>query len=383
VDHQNRQGILEKRLRDALNEEAKRQIDVELKRVREERPPFDFALAVAENGPDPMVTRLLARGDAFSPRETVSPAFPAVFGDSTPALPARPAPATTTGRRSVLADWIAHPSHPLTARVIVNRLWQHHFGAGLVATPDDFGKTGSGTIYPDLLDYLAKEVTTGEWRLKRMHRMIMRSRAYRMSSRANRPEAREIDEANTLFWRQNLRRLEAEVIRDTMLAVSGRLNTRMGGPSVFPRLPPEVHRTQDSAEKGWQDSPADEQDRRSVYLVVKRALKVPLLECLDFANSASPVGVRPVTTTAPQALMLLNDAFVREQAAALSDRLLHETDGSGEPFVEAAFQRVLQRSPSPRERDKGLRFLSTPRESESRIAFCRALLNLNETIYVD
>jgi hypothetical protein len=384
---------VEQRLAEVSDAEVKK-IEAELKQARDAAPPFDHALAVAENGPKPKATQVLARGDAFSPKAEVSPAFPAVIGLPSPAFMDRPAGAKTTGRRRVLADWIASPKNPLTARVMVNRIWQKHFGVGIVPTPDDFGLTGLRPTNLPLLDYLASEFVAGGWSVKRMHKLVMTSRAYRISSRADNWQALVADEANTLLWRQNLRRVEAEVVRDTILAASGTLNLKRGGPSVFPTLPKEVHGTQDSAGKGWSDSPADEQNRRSVYLVVKRALKVPLLECLDFANSASPVGTRPNTTTAPQALMLLNDSFVQTQAAALAARITREAGEREEKQVERAFQIVLQRAPTKSELRAALSLLAdqrrraivekTPEADRAALnSFCRGLLNVNEMIYVD
>ena len=384
----------EKRVAEAADADAKKRLEAELKQAREAAPPFDYALAIAENGPKPKVTQILARGDAFSPKAEVSPAFPAVLGLPSPAFSEPPGDAKTTGRRRVLADWIASPQNPLTARVMVNRLWQKHFGAGLVPTADDFGQTGLRPTNQLLLEYLASEFVAGGWSVKRMHKLIMTSRAYRMSSRADNRQALAADEANTLLWRQNLRRVEAEVVRDTMLAVSGLLNPKRGGPSVFPTLPKEVHGTQDSSGKGWSDSPAEEQNRRSVYLVVKRALKVPLLECLDFANSASPVGVRPNTTTAPQALMLLNDTFVQTQAAAFAARLMRDAGEREQQQIERAFQFALQRAPGKFEIKAATRLLADQRQravaegapDPGRVAlmsFCRGLLNVNEMIYVD
>jgi Protein of unknown function (DUF1553) len=347
-----------------------------------------------EKGAQPVPTHILARGDAFSPKAEVSPGFPVVFGLSAPVIPTPPNGSTSTGRRGVLARWIASAQNPLTARVMVNRIWQHHFGTGLVPTPDDFGQTGLRPTHPALLDYLAAEFVDSGWRIKQVHRLIMTSRAYRMSSRVEHKRALEVDEANTLLWCQNLRRVEAEVVRDTMLAVSGHLNLKAGGPGVFPTLPKEVHGTQDSSGKGWADSPIDEQNRRSVYLVVKRALKVPLLECLDFANSASPSGTRPNTTTAPQALMLLNDSFVQRQAAALADRVMREAGPSEDRRIQRAFQLVLQRQPTRSEtrsarallQEQTARAQAEGSREPARLAlesFCRSLLNLNETIYVD
>lgn len=384
----------EQRLADATDPDTRKRLEAELKQAREAAPPFDRALAVAENGPMPRPTHILARGDPLTPKDEVEPAFPVVLGLPAPSRPERPAAATTTGRRRVLADWIASPQNPLTARVMVNRIWQKHFGLGIVPTPDDFGQTGERPTNLALLDYLASEFVTRGWSVKAMHRLILTSRAYRMSSRADQRQALAVDEGNTLLWRQNLRRVEAEVVRDTMLAVSGRLNLKRGGPSVFPTLPKEVHGTQDSSGKGWADSPAEEQDRRSVYLVVKRALKVPLLECLDFANSASPVAVRSSTTTAPQALMLLNDSFVRAQASALAARLVREVGEQTDSQVTRAFELVLQREPTREERAASRSLLVVQEKRAlaeglpepgrvALISFCRGLLNVNEMIYVD
>jgi hypothetical protein len=384
----------ETRLAQATDAETKKRLEAELKLAREAVPPFDFALAIAENGPQPKATHILHRGDAHSPRAEVSPAFPTVLGHPATALPAREANAPTTGRRRVLADWIASPQNPLTARVLVNRLWQRHFGVGLVPTPDDFGQTGLRPTNQPLLDYLAAEFVAGGWSIKRMHKLILTSRAYRMSSRADNRRALAADQDNTLLWRQNLRRVEAEVIRDTMLAVSGTLNPKRGGPSVYPTLPKEVHTTQDSAGKGWEDSPAAEQNRRSVYLVVKRALKVPLLECLDFANSTSGTGTRPTTTVAPQALMLLNDSFVQTQAAAFAERIQREAGLKLEQQIERAFQLAVQRPPTKAESNAAHSLLADQAErartegvkepeAVALRSLCRALLNLNELVYAD
>jgi hypothetical protein len=385
---------IELKLTQAADAEAKKQIEGELKQAKEATLPFDYALAIAENGPKPKATHVLARGDALTPKDEVGPAFPAVLGLPAPSFSERNAESKTTGRRSVLADWIASSKNPLTARVMVNRIWQKHFGTGLVPTPDDFGQTGERPTNQPLLDSLASELVASGWSVKAMHRLIMTSRAYRMSSRTDNRRAIEADEANTLLWRQSLRRVEAEVVRDSMLAVTGTLNPKRGGPSVFPTLPKEVHGTQDSSGKGWSDSPPEEQNRRSVYLVVKRALKVPLLECLDFANSAAPVAVRPSTTTAPQALMLLNDSFVQAQAAALAARLAREAGERVEKQIERAFQLVLQRSPTKAEIKAALSLLADQRRRASTEgasdpagvalqSFCRGLLNVSEMIYVD
>lgn len=378
----------------AAKEANEAAIEAELKQAREATPPFDSALAAVELGPTAKSTHVLSRGEPQSPREEVSPAFPEVLGLPAPVVEVTSADAKSTRRRRALAEWVADETNPLTARVMANRIWRHHFGVGIVPTPDDFGHTGLPPTNQPLLDYLAAEFMASGWRMKELHRLIMSSRTYRQSSRAENPQALAIDSDNALLWRQRLRRVDAEVIRDAMLSVSGQLNTKQGGPSVFPTLSQETHSGQDAAGKGWQDSPAEEQNRRSVYLAVKRGLKIPLLESLDFANSTSPAGIRPVTTTAPQALMLLNDRFVEAQATAFAARVAQEGGGDCAAMVTRAFQLALQRDPSASERLAVERLLADERrlaigegiadpEGRALTSFCRGLLNANEMIYVD
>jgi hypothetical protein len=371
---------LERTVSGTTDATLKKQAEEELEKARRNRGPFQYALAAVEI--EPKATHILARGDPASPRAEVQPEFPTVFtGGFTPKIK-RIDGSESSGRRRALGNWIADPANPLTARVIANRLWQYHFGTGIVATPDDFGRTGIAPVNQPLLDELAAGLIADAWSLKRLHKRIMISRAYRMSSVPSRAESERFDEGNSLFWRQNLRRIEGEAIRDTLLAISGALNRKQGGPSVFPKLPPEVHGTQDAAGKGWADSPAEEQNRRSIYLVVKRALKVPLLECFDFANSASPVGMRNVTTTAPQALMLLNDSFVQAQAEHFATRLLRECGEDRSAQIQRAFELALQRLPTPAERKEAASFIAS-QGTMGLTSFCRALLNLNETIYIE
>jgi hypothetical protein len=380
-----------KPLRDRLaaetNAETKKKLEADIQRVEAEAP-FGSALAVNEDPVKP--THVLRRGDANSPGEEVQPAFLSILTPEPPAVTAIPG-GGTSGRRLALARWIARPENPLTARVLVNRLWQHHFGRGLAPTPNDFGRTGLKPSHPELLDYLASEFIAGGWKLKRLHKLIMMSRAYRMSSRADNASALAADEGNDLFWRQNPRRVEAEVLRDSLLAVSGNLNPKMGGPSIFPSLPKEVHRTQDSEGKGWQESPLEEQNRRSIYIFVKRALIPPLLEIFDYTTTTVPVGERAVTTVAPQALMLLNDSFLQRQGEQLAERLRREAGQDPAAQVTRAFALALQRAPTERERQTALAMLA----EQSQLAggptadsvalrnFCVAIFNLNEFVYVD
>jgi hypothetical protein len=394
---------LRQRASQASGTEAKQSAEARLKQAEAETPPFDFALAVAENGPKPRPTRILLRGDVQTPGAEVPPAFPGIFAQPTPTPPDRSNEATSTGRRRQLAEWMSDPRNPLTARVIANRVWQHHFGAGLVPTPDDFGVTGLPPSHPELLDHLASELVRQGWHLKALHRQIMTSRAYRMSSQARFARARHRDDANRLVWRQNLRRLDAEAIRDSVLTISGRLNPTRGGPSVFPTLPAEVHTTQDSAGKGWQDSPLPEQDRRSIYLVVKRALKVPLLECFDAANGTSSIGQRTRTTVAPQALTLLNDPWIQIQAKAFANRVTREAGTDRDRQIERAFALALQRLPTRAEakaarnllQDQAALVKTDPKinqqgepptaahrdaQQSALVSLCRGLLNVNEVL---
>ncbi len=360
----------------------------------------EHTLAVREAGAQVPATHVLIRGNAATPGDEVQPRFIRVLCESdaaaTPNLQEPAADQKTSGRRRVLADWIASPRNPLTARVMVNRLWQHHFGRGIVASPSDFGRTGRPPSHPALLDYLAAELVDGGWHLKRMHKLIMLSAAYRQSSRAHNPRGELIDPANSLLWRQNLRRLEAEAIRDAILATSGNLNLEMGGRGIFPELPPEVLATQSRPGNGWGTSDAVQRARRSVYVFVKRTLGVPFLESLDFPTPDKPQPARPTTTIAPQALILLNSRFMNRQAAAFADRLLQEAGSKVNDQIERAYQLALQRGPTDAERQTLVEFLDRQRamwrqieadeEQAQRSALeslCLLVLNLNEFVYID
>jgi mono/diheme cytochrome c family protein len=360
----------------------------------------EHTLAVRESGAKAPPTHVLIRGNAATPGDEVQPRFLRVLCESdaaaTPDVPEPGPDQKTSGRRRILADWIASPKNPLTARVIVNRLWKHHFGRGIVASPSDFGQTGRPPSHPELLDYLATELIEGRWHLKRMHKMIMLSAAYRQSSRAENPHGQSIDPGNSLLWRQNLRRLEAEAIRDSILATSGNLNPEMGGRGIFPELPPEVLATQSRPGAGWGNSDAPQRARRSVYVFVKRTLGVPFLETLDFPTPDKPQPTRPTTTIAPQALILLNSRFMDRQAGVFADRLLQEAGSAASDKVDHAYRLALQRGPTDDERKTLLDFLQRQgtawrqivddEEQAGRAALqslCLLVLNLNEFVYID
>jgi hypothetical protein len=353
-------------------------------------------LGVAERRSTPPPTHVLLAGQAARQGKPVEPRFLRVLCRTEEQ--ARPAAfraaKSSSGRRRALAEWVAGPDNPLTARTIVNRLWHWHFGRGLAATPSDLGRNGSPPSHPELIDWLARELIDGGWRLKRIHKLIVLSSTYCQSSGARNDKALAVDPGNVLLWRQNLRRLEAEAIRDAILASSGHLNRTIGGRGIFPTLPAEVLQTQSRPGNGWKPSPPTEQGRRSVYIFVKRTLGVPLLEAFDFASPDKSIAARVTTTIAPQALILCNSAFLEEQSAAFADRLLRECGPDPGRCIDRAFRLALGRLPSEKERQLARGYLerspaalpngaSAVGERQALAGLCKLVLNLNEFVYVD
>ncbi len=335
----------------------------------EATPPWDkndYALAVREASPQAPSTHLLIRGNAGRPGERVSPVYPSIFEHCALDSPTIQAQTLTTGRRRALAEWITQPKHPLTARVLVNRVWQHHFGRGLVATPNDFGRSGIPPSHPQLLDWLASEFVRNDWSIKHLHRTIMMSRTYQQRSTSQAKNA-AADPGNQLLWRQNLRRLEAESLRDSILAVAGKLNPTMGGRGFFPILSGEVVAGGSRPGRGWGYSPPADRHRRSVYTFIKRTMGVPLLEVFDYNNTEGSIGARTTTTVAPQALTLLNDEFVAQQAQHFADTLWQSHGWHPDALIQTAFQKVLGRQPSDRERTVAHQFLNDQAADQERI----------------
>jgi hypothetical protein len=347
----------------------------ELAKFARQKPALPTALALQETGKAPK-TFVLRRGELRKPGEEVQAGWPTIL---TPDLRADPAPIKaasprSTGRRSALAAWIASPANPLAPRVMVNRLWQHHFGRGIVATPSDFGVRGTLPSHPELLDWLASEFVSRGWSIKQMHRLMLLSATYQQATTAA-PEGATKDPANALFGRMNRLRLEGEIIRDSLLAVSGRLNPKVGGPSVFPPIPPEAA----TGGKEWKASadPADHV-RRSVYIFARRNLRFPFLEPFDVPDSNQSCPQRERSTTAPQALALLNSSDVAAAAKALAGRLEKEA-GSTDERITRAYRLTLGRAPTDVERRLSREFLAAAPLNE----FCRALFNVNEFVYLD
>lgn len=323
----------------------------------------------------PLAIHRLHRGEPNKPREPTPPGFPAALGPAAGELAADPAQ-----RRAALARWSTAPDHPLTARVLVNRVWGWHFGQPLVATPNDFGKQGEPPTHPDLLDWLANDLMAHGWSLKRLQRQILLSHAYRLTSVAEGP-GMERDPRNRLLWHFPRRRLEAEAIRDSMLACAGTLNPKAGGPPVVPPLSPEELTGLFQSGSKWKVTadPA-EHARRSVYVLARRTFTLPVLAMFDSRETMASCPRRATTTAPTQALALLNGSLAREQAEALSKRVLAEA--AGQQAIERLWRLVFGRSPTP---DEVLRAqaLVGDRGEAGWIDLCLALFNTNEFVFVD
>ena len=371
-------------------------IDKEVVSLREAVPDLSRGYFLHEPQPLPRPMHLLLRGRASSPGPQVPPGVPAVLVKSQPALPK---PGRTSFRRLTLAGWLTSRENPLTPRVMVNRVWQFHFGEGLVRTPSDFGTMGEKPTHPELLDWLATRFMDDGWSLKRLHYLIMTSNTYRMSKAWNRQYG-EQDPETRLLWRVPYTRLQVEAIRDSMLAVSGKLNRKMFGPSMFPEIPKGALEGHSDPDTVWQPSEAAEASRRTVYSFIKRTMIIPMLEVLDFCDTTRSCSKRAVTSVAPQALTLFNGKFVNLQARYFARRLMKEAGPSFEEQVDRAYLLALSRHPSPGELTSVLDFLY--RETEAVLweegsgigdrlearrqaleQACRAIFNLNEFVYAD
>ena len=345
------------------------------------------ALAVTEVGSSARDVHVLIRGNAQAVGKSVTPGFPEVLDQPPPHIEV-PNHGASSGRRLALAKWIASPSNPLTARVMANRIWQYHFGEGLVRTPNNFGLKGSPPTHPQLLDWLATEFIDNDWQLKHLHRLIMNSAVYQMSSVDN-EAGLATDPENRLLWRFNMRRLTAEEIRDSILAVNGTLNLEMGGPSIYPEIPPEVLAGQSRPGEGWGKSSPEEAARRSVYIFVKRSLIPPMISSFDGADTDFTCPVRFATTQPTQSLSMMNGPYLRQQARALQTYLVQRAPDDTRRQIELALQQVQQRIPTPKEVERGWTLVRSLIEEEGMTdkmamhSFCVVALNLNEFIYLD
>jgi hypothetical protein len=321
------------------------------------------------------------RGDFRNLGPVVHPGFPTVLSDGKD-LPEPAEGPFVPQRRKALALWLTQPDHPLTSRVMVNRIWQWHFGRGIVATPNDFGHQGDRPTHPELLDWLATEFVAKGWSVKTMQRLIMLSNTYRMSDDFDAANAK-IDSDNRYFWRMNRTRLDAEEIRDAVLASAGTLNEKAGGPPVIPPLEPdEVNALGEKSQWPVTSDPA-ESLRRSVYLYVKRTFRLPILETYDAPDSTLSCSRRDVTNVSPQALALMNNNSIFERAREFAARLRKQDGADNDAWVTDAWQIALGRPPSEAEKRHAIAMLSKPDREKATDEFCLMLFNLNEFIYVD
>jgi hypothetical protein len=288
-------------------------------------------------------------------------------------------PADVKDPRTRLARWLTAPAHPLTSRVIANRIWQHHFGAGLVKTVNDFGTKGDRPIHRELLDWLAASIVEHDWRQKPIHRLIMLSATYRQSAQSPiAAEASRVDPENRLFWRFNRRRLDAEEIRDAMLAVSGRLNPKAGGPGVMVPVDAEMVRLLYKPSQWKAANDPSEYDRRSIYLAAKRNLRLPFLETFDAPALLTGCPRRESSTHAPQALEMLNGNLSNDLANSWAARLEREACGKPDRIIQRAFLLALGREPNAEEQSLSAAFLRDGSVQE----FALAVFNLNGFLYV-
>lgn len=358
---------------------------VRFQALREPRLATQPVLAVFESGRDAPAPRVRIRGNANVEGDVVELGVPSMLGD----LPV-PAPrpvGDSSGRRSALAKWIVDPDNRATWRVVANRLWQHHFGRGLVRTSNDFGRLGDRPTHPALLDWLACELLARGQSLKAMHRLIVTSSTYRRSSRAD-ERALAQDPLNDSFWRFDRRRLTAEEVRDSILSVNGARNDALGGPSVFPPMPKAVLATASRPDTAWgRSSPADAA-RRSLFVHVKRSLPEPLLASFDRADTDSSCPVRFATVQPTQALTMVNGDFAQRQAQRFADLLAQRAQG-----LEAQLRLGLERVSQRPARDDDLQRLLTlagdlqrdhgRSEGEALQRCCLVLLNCNEFLFLD
>ncbi|MGV3720809.1 MAG: PSD1 and planctomycete cytochrome C domain-containing protein [Actinomycetota bacterium] len=390
----------------------------ERRRLRRFRPSaLDSALCVKEVGPKPRETFVLLRGNPHVHGDPVQPAFPAVLAPPAPAI-TQPAFNDTSGRRLALAKWIASRENPLTARVMVNRVWQNHFGQGIVRSTSNFGFQGDKPTHPELLDWLAAAFASTSqsgngstnpasnrtsvdplspslighngfgWKLKPLHRLIMLSNTYQMSSQASAKSLAK-DPENELLWRVTMRRLQAEEIRDAILAVNGTLNPKMYGPSFYPDMPAEVLAGQSRPGENWGKSSIEEQRRRSVYIFVKRSLAVPIIAGFDGPETDFSCSARFATTQPTQALGMLNSEWINDQAKVFAEFLKQKAGDKTEDRVRLCLRRTLQRAPTAAEVTRGVKLIDNLQKNEqftpdaALASYCLVALNLNEFIYLD
>ena len=347
------------------------------------KPDYYKALSVSEKGEQ--ATKILRRGNPALEGEEVFPAFPSVLSPPDPVIQKLP---KSSGRRTALAKWIGSKDNPISARVMVNRIWQYHFGRGIVRSSSDFGFQGDLPTHPKLLDWLAIQFIESGWDIKAMHRLIMSSNAYKRSSMPN-EQALAQDPLNHSFWRYDMRRLTSEEVRDSVLNACGTINLEMGGQSVTPAVPDIILAGSSIKGKGWGPCTPEQANRRSVYVKVMRSMQMPLLINHDMADTDSTCPVRFNTTVPTQALNMLNGKFMNDSAKSFAKRLRTEAGVEPNKQVEYALKLVFSRNPQTDEINTGVEMMKNMKnefnlsDEEALDRFALLALNLNEFVYLD
>ena len=359
-------------------------IQKEIDAAMEKMPaPLPALFSVKDDPAKRTPIHLLARGDFRNQGDAVHARPIGVL--LPPDIPELPEDAPNP--RADLAKWITDPANPLTARVMVNRIWEYNFGRGVVGTPNDFGRMGERPVNPELLDYLANEFVESGWSVKHVQRLILLSNTYQQTSSVHNVAAREKDPDNRLLWRFNRQRLEAEELRDAMLSISGTLNEKFGGPSVIVPIDKELVAAMYKPEQWAVTNDVSEHNRRSIYLIAKRNFHLPMMEVFDSPDLAVSCPRRESSTHAPQTLELLNGAFSNARAEALAERLKREAGNSLRRQVNLAYELAAGRPASPKEMQLALEYLQSNAKTlgadKAREHFSLAMLNLNAFLYVN
>jgi hypothetical protein len=362
-------------------ETDKARLEKELDDIDDQMPaPLESIYSVKDDAQKAAPVKVLFHGDYLNPVATVGVrTLGILLPEGTPE-----APIQEDKPRIKLADWIVDADNPLTSRVMVNRIWQYHFGRGIVSTPNDFGIMGARPSNRELLDYLASRFVEGGWKVKPIHKMILLSSAYQQSSISPmEKEAAEKDSDDALLWKFNHRRLEAEEIRDAMLAVSSRLNLKAGGPSFMTPIDPDLVLSLKRPQYWVPTRDKTEYDRRTLYMIYKRNLRLPFVEVFDAPDTLLSCARREQSTHAPQALELLNGQTSNDLAATFAERLLKER-GTPSERVDYAWRLATGRTPTPAEKSLAMKFFAdAPNDPGRAKEFALAVFNLNAFLYVN
>jgi len=362
-------------------EEKKADIQKELDSIDEEMPlPLTAVYAVKDDSKQATPPHTLFKGDYLQPQEVVGARVLGVLlPEGTPEDPV-----TIANPRTKLANWLTDPNHPLTARVMANRIWGYHFGRAIVATPNDFGRMGARPSNQALLDYLANKFVEGGWKLKPMHRMILLSNAWKQASVSPISKAAmEKDPDDDLVWKFAKRRLEAEEIRDSMLAISGRLNTKMGGPSVMTPIDQDLVKMLKRPQYWVPTKDTSEYTRRTVYMIYKRNLQLPFMGVFDAPDMQLSCPRREQSTHAPQALELLNGQTSNELAKSFADRVAEEKTTPAER-IDRMWRLAVGRVPTANEKLLAAKYLAENPDDKTRLKeLALDVFNLNAFLYVN